>query len=71
MPLIFQPEQAERCRVLAGLSRDELARRAGITRQALRSIETGDAVPRPPTVKALADALGVEVAELYVEGAVA
>ena len=45
------------------LTQEELAHKAGINRVTLARIETG-AQPYPATVRKLADALGVEPAEL-------
>jgi transcriptional regulator with XRE-family HTH domain len=46
------------------LTQQELADRAGINRVTLARIETGGAEPYPATVRKLAEALGVEPAEL-------
>jgi Zn-dependent peptidase ImmA (M78 family)/transcriptional regulator with XRE-family HTH domain len=50
-----------------GLSQAEVAERAGISRVAYRSIETGAATPRASTLSRLADVLGVKIADLMVE----
>lgn len=71
MPVRFTAEKVIYLRLSKGLSRDALGRRAGISRQAVRLIERGDVVPRPETVLALADALGVPVGDLYATEAVA
>ncbi|MEO9043403.1 MAG: helix-turn-helix transcriptional regulator [Candidatus Dormibacter sp.] len=49
-------------REAAGLSRPELAIRAGITRGYLRKLEAGDHAPKAEMAAKLAAALGVEVA---------
>jgi predicted ATPase/DNA-binding XRE family transcriptional regulator len=50
-----------RLRMTAGLSRDELAERAGLSAKAVEALERGArASPRPTTVRLLADALNVE-----------
>lgn len=67
----FRGEALTRARVFAGRSRTDLASAAGISAAGLRLIEKGETTPRPATAKALADALGIDVAELYGEGAVA
>lgn len=68
MPLRFRPEVLERARVEAGLSRDRLALMAGVGRVSVWNAERrGSESPRPETVKALADALGLPIAELYEE----
>ena len=54
-------------RFAAGLSQKELAERAGISRSGLAYIETARHGPRAITARAIADALGVSVAELFPE----
>lgn len=49
----------------AGLGAAELARRAGITRQALHNIETGHSAPTTVVALRLAQALGCRVDELF------
>ena len=49
-------------REAAGLSRPELAARAGTTRSHLRKLEAGDHAPRPEMATRLAAALGVDEA---------
>lgn len=48
-----------------GWSQDELARRAGVTRQTISSIETGQYVPSALLAFVLADRLGRPVSELF------
>lgn len=48
-------------RLLAELSQAELARRSGITRQALINIENGSADPKSSTLSRLAVALGCSI----------
>lgn len=52
-------------RFAAGLSRQELADRAAISRTGLINLERGESRPRLDTARALADALGVEVEEIF------
>ena len=47
-----------------GLTQAELAKRAGISQPALAKVEKPDATPRRKTLKKLADALGIELAQL-------
>jgi transcriptional regulator with XRE-family HTH domain len=47
------------------LTKTELAERAKTDRNVIRNIETGKTNPRPATVRAIAAALGVDVAELW------
>ena len=51
-------------REAAGLSRDELASRAGTNRGHIRKLEAGTHAPRPEMVERLATALGVEPDDL-------
>ena len=51
-------------RVRAVLSQGELAEKAGISRTALSQIESGVALPRPSTIRKIADALGIPAPEL-------
>jgi len=48
-----------------GLGSTELARRAGISRQHLWAIETGRTQPTAPILLRLAEALGVQVDDLF------
>ena len=58
-------------RLAAGLSRDQLAEVAGISRATVRRIELGLFTPRPATALALAAALDLDVETLWIEGEVA
>ena len=48
-----------------GLSQEELASRAGVTRQSISSIETGQYVPSALLAFVLAERLGKRVDELF------
>ncbi|ABG03558.1 transcriptional regulator, XRE family [Rubrobacter xylanophilus DSM 9941] len=50
-----------------GWSQHELARRSGVDRATISAIESGKRDPSGSTMRKLADALGVPVAELYKE----
>ena len=63
--MVFAHERLEQRRVLAGLSRSELARRTGTTRESIRRYETGASTPRPSTAMALAAALELHPADLW------
>jgi transcriptional regulator with XRE-family HTH domain len=54
----------KRHRVLAGLTQEELAERAGVHRVSVVEIERGKRPARPRTLKKLADALGVSTRDL-------
>ena len=54
-------KEARRRRVL---SQRELARRAGVVQRTIVEAEAGRQVPRPATMRKLAEALGVEVADV-------
>ncbi len=49
----------------AALSQQELAKRAGISKNAVGQLERGEFNPRPVTVRQLAEALGVRPEELW------
>ena len=57
-----------RIRTEQGKSQRALAAAAGITQAALFRIESGEADPRLSTLRKLAEALGVTVAEIIGEG---
>ena len=61
----FQPEALRRERTLAGYSARALARVANVSAATVTKAEIGATHPSPATVKALADALNVDVATLY------
>lgn len=52
-----------RLRVEAGLSQEELALKAGVTRATVNLLEAGQ-VARVSTIRKLSSALGVQIAEL-------
>jgi DNA-binding Xre family transcriptional regulator len=56
-------EKLWKLRVNQGFTQRELARKAGISNATLSKIEHGRS-PRPPTLKKLADVLGVEPVDL-------
>ena len=56
-------EKRWKLRVNQGLTQRELARKAGISNATLSKIEHGRST-RPPTLKQLADVLGVEPVDL-------
>lgn len=51
----------EDLRLRAGLSRAELAQKAGVARDTVRLLEEGRCKPRVATARRLAPALGIEV----------
>ncbi len=59
------PSMLRERRLLQGWSQDELARRAGVSRQALNALERGHAQPSVVTALALARILGTTVEELF------
>jgi len=52
-------------RFRAALTQDDLARRAGVSRQTIVRLEQGDPNVRPSTLRQLAKALRVKPAELW------
>jgi transcriptional regulator with XRE-family HTH domain len=64
-------ENLRRQRLEHYLSQAELARRAGVHALTITRLEAGTSAPSTRTVRALADALGVEPRELATPGEVA
>ena len=50
-----------------GMLLKELAKKAGITMEALRNIRKGKSVPKPATIGKIAKALNVNVQEIIME----
>lgn len=59
-------ENLKRARNLRGLSQDGLAELADVNNVTVWATETGRSVPRPSTLRRLAKALGLEVADLMI-----
>lgn len=57
----FDRERLRQARTLAQLRKNELAQRVGVSAAAIGQYESGVTKPRPETLTALAEALGVEV----------
>jgi transcriptional regulator with XRE-family HTH domain len=62
-------ESVRRMRREKGLSQQELADLAGVGQDSISAIETGKHEPHPRTLRKLANALGVEVADFFKEPA--
>jgi len=61
-------EELRRLRKLKGLSQQDLAAKSGVSQYTITEIETGRrSDPRPSTLRKLAKALGVEVADFFRE----
>lgn len=60
-------EAVKKLRWERGVSQETLADEAGISEMTLNHLEQGKTTPRVSTVKKLADALGVAVADITVE----
>ncbi len=60
------PINLRRIRTARGLSQVELADKAQLSRIGYRNIESGESEPRPETLTAIAEALGVSLGELLV-----
>ena len=60
-------ERIRRCREATGLTQEALARAAHIGRVTLVRLENGEQSPRFKTLKAVAEALGVDAPDLLVE----
>ncbi len=63
-------ESVRRIRREKGLSQQELANLAGVGQDSISAIETGKHEPHPRTLRKLAEALDVEVADFFREPAV-
>src|SRR5215207_8413574 len=63
-------ENVRRMRREKGLSQQELADLAGVGQDSISAIETGKHEPHPRTLRKLANALDVEVADFFKEPAV-
>ena len=61
------PLNLRRLRDEKNLSQSDVAERAGISRVAYRSIETGESAPRSSTLARIAEVLGVRIADLMTE----
>jgi transcriptional regulator with XRE-family HTH domain len=64
--LQLDPDRLRLERQRQALTQEELAHRAGITRLAVSQLERGLVQPRIPTLRKLADALGIKPASLLV-----
>ena len=60
-------DELKRVRRLRGLSQQELAALSGVSQYTITEIETGRREPRPSTLRKLARALDVEVADFFQE----
>ncbi len=58
-------EELRRIREGAGISQSELARRSGVDRATINKIEQGRRSPSIATLEALAETMGVEVADFF------
>ena len=63
-PTVFTLRRLRRRRLEAALTQQQLADRAGISRNALVRLETLRTEPRPPTLRRLADALDTTPVDL-------
>ncbi len=59
--------QIKRARTMRGWSQRDLAKKAKVTAETVSSLENGLHEPRPSTLRKLAGAFGVEVADLFGE----
>lgn len=60
-------EELRRIRKLRGLSQVDLAALSGVSQYTITEVETGRREPRPSTLRKLAEALDVEVADFFRE----
>lgn len=62
---MYERKRLKAARIAKGVTQAELAQRIGVTTQAISSFEKGTKAPKMETVKRIAEALGISVAELY------
>jgi len=67
MSLVFDGGKLERLRVLAGLSRLELAKRVGTTARSIHRWELGISPPRPHFVRRMASVFHAAQKDFYQE----
>ncbi len=60
-------EELKRLRRSKGLTQQELANHSGVSQYTITEVETGRREPRPSTLRKLAKALDVEVADFFRE----
>lgn len=60
----IRPQAVRSRRLLAGMTQAGLGEAAGLSGQLVWLIEAGRTNPRPPTMKAIATALGCEIADI-------
>ncbi len=58
-------EELKRLRRSKGLTQQELAKQSGVSQYTITEVETGRREPRPSTLRKLAEALDVEVADFF------
>ena len=58
----------KRCRKAAGMTQNDLAKKSRISQSLICKYELGELVPSEKTVNRLAEALGIESGELYLDG---
>jgi transcriptional regulator with XRE-family HTH domain len=61
LALPFSGARLREARERAGMTRASLARAAGFSERHIHRLEADHAAPRPPTLLALAEAIGVEL----------
>ena len=60
-------ETVKRIRTMRGMNQVDLAKASGVAQNTISEIELGKREARPATLKKLADALGVEIVDLFEE----
>lgn len=61
----FHPERLKEERIKKGLSQEQLAKKIGVTRQAVSAYETGERIPSSKHLMALAKVLKISANKLY------
>jgi transcriptional regulator with XRE-family HTH domain len=66
--MVHMGDQVRIWRVRRAMTQTQLAEKAGVGINTIVRIERNQTEPRPPTIRKLADALGVDPSELVDEG---
>jgi len=66
--MVHMGDQVRMWRMRRAMTQAQLAEKAGIGINTIVRIERNQTEPRPPTIRKLADALGVDPSELVDEG---
>ena len=65
MITMFKPEKMKHLFTIRGYSASEVAKKSGIAANTMYRIMHGENVPKPATLKAIADSIGCKVSDFY------